>query len=428
MEIIQLLLGILVLNVVYHTGQLIWSLHWGIHHQHYFIGRGPKLFSFQLRNIKFTLGIYIPLLGLAKIYEYGSGEKKRAFSPWEFTDYPIWKRLTVTIGGVISLIIAGIIIFSCLAYMEKVSFIHKDEVNKYGIYPSEPAAEAGFHRGDKILLMNGKEYENFTDLLRPVAGTRYTIVRDGHEQELLIDAKIADKAAEHREQFISVRSPFKIKSVISGSPADNTGLKVGDQIRKINQHPVICIEEYKSVIESDEDGIVDLLIQRQGAEEEILFTKVALNNDRLLGFSSEPLLQLTIRKNSLSSSVQIGITRSYTIIESNLRSLYKLFSTSAIESKKSMGGPIQVASLFGDDYLWRNFWNVTALLAIVTAMLNLFPLPNAAFWYMVPLLYEALSRKVFSYQAFLKITRFGYYVVIALMVFAIMGDMVYLFR
>lgn len=136
MEIVQLLLGMLFLNVVYHSGQLLWAFLWGIHHKHYFIGRGPKLFAFQFRDMHFTMGIYIPLFGLAKLYEYESGIKKRAASSWEFSSHPLWKRFTVAAGGLFSLLLSGMLIFICLAYMEKDSFISKEEVNKYGIYPS----------------------------------------------------------------------------------------------------------------------------------------------------------------------------------------------------------------------------------------------------------------------------------------------------
>jgi regulator of sigma E protease len=425
MEILQLLLCMLILNVLYHVGELFWALKWGIHHQHYFIGRGPKLFSFQVGQLQFTIGIYIPIIWLGKIYEYGSGEKKRACSAWEFSSFPIWKRLTVSLGGIASLFIAGIIIFTVLSYIEKESFIHKNEVNKFGIYPSELATEAGFQKGDKVLLIDGREYEKFTELLHPIAGTRYTIARHGKEEDILIDAHTAAKTSQYYEPFVAVWSPFVISGIHPGSVADYTGLQVSDQIKKVNHLDVISLEEYRNAIRADEDDLIDLLVYREGAEEEILFKEVALNSERTLGFFSEPQIEYTTKQNTLPTAIRKGFEQPFKVISSNVQGLYMIFSGSVTQSQA--GGPITVAALFNDEYIWIRFWTIVAILASFTAFANLLPLPNTAFWYTVPLLYEATRKKTFPYESFRRIKRFGYYAVIALMVSTIVNDMVKLF-
>lgn len=427
MEIAQLLLGMIFLNVVYHTGQLIWAYRWGIHHKHYFIGRGPKLFAFQFRGMHFTVGIYIPFFGLAKIYEYESGVKKRAWSSWEFSGHSLWKRFTMAMGGVFSLMLSGILIFIWLAYIEKESFVSREEVNKYGIYPSAIATEAGFKRGDRVLQVNGHDYEGYSQLLQPQEGTRYTIDRDGNELDLVIDKEIATKLMETgHTPFLSVWAPFKIREIVPNSIADYTGIKAGDQIKEINHYPIISLNEFKEAISLDEDGIIDLRIRREGATEDILFSAVPLAEEGRLGFFSEDLIQYSIRQNSISESVQKGLSQSFKIITSNLRAFSYLFAGAEVQNK-NVKGPIGIAGIFGGEYLWQRFWSITAMLALWISFLNLLPLPNTAFWHMMPLFYEATTRKIFPYTAYLKIKRFGFYAAILLMASVLLSDILQLF-
>jgi regulator of sigma E protease len=428
MEIIQLLLGMVFLNVVYHTGQLLWALRWDLHHQHYFIGRGPKLFTFRFRGMHFTVGIYIPLFGLAKIYEYESGVKKRAWSSWEFSETPVWKRFTAALGGVFSLLLSGILIFIYLAYLEKEYFISRDEINKYGIYPSELAIEAGFRQGDRILRINGREYESFKDLLSPKEGTVYTLSREGFEQELLIDREIAEKAAAAQHiPFLSVWAPFKISAIMPNATAEYIGLKPGDQIKQVNHYPIISLDEFKRVISLDEDGTIDLLVQREDSADAILFSEVAVDEEGKLGFFSEEVLQYSSRQNSISSAIQKGFARAYSLISSNIRGFYSLFSGSEIQSSKKVKSPVGISEIYGDQYLWQRFWSISAMFALWISFLNLLPLPNTAFWQLIPLLYETFSRKIFPYQAYLKIKRFGFYAAILLMASVLMSDLFQLF-
>lgn len=428
MEITQLLLGMIFLNVVYHAGQLLWALRWGLHHQYYFIGRGPKLFAFRFRDMHFTVGIYIPVFGLAKIYEYEAGLKKRAWSCWEFSDTHLLKRFIAAMGGVISLMLSGILIYICLAYLEKESFISREEVNKYGIYPSELAIKAGFKQGDRILKINDQEYESYSELLNIKEGRVYTLARKGIKQQLLIHSEIAAKAAEEQNiPFFSIYAPFKISEVIPNSIAEYTGLKTGDQIKEINHQPIISLDEFKDMISQDEDGIIDLLIQREGSADNILFSEVPLDEEGRLGFFSEELLKYTIRQNSISAAIQKGLAKSYSLISSNIRGFYKLLSGNEMQSKKKIKGPIGISDIYGGHPLGHRFWSISAMLAIWVSFLNFLPLPNTAFWQMVPLLYETFSRKVFPYQAYLKIKRFGFYAVILLMASVIISDILQLF-
>lgn len=287
--------------------------------------------------------------------------------------------------------------------------------------------EAGFKRGDRILLIDGKAYESYTELLHPQEGTRYTISRKGLEHELIIDKEVAAKIFEANETpFLSVWAPFKISQIIPESPAAYIGLKAGDRIKEINHHAIISLHEFKNTIRLDEDGLIDLLIQREGAAEKILFSGIETQEEGRLGFFSEELLEYSIKQNTLPEAVQKGLARSYNTLSLNIKGFYSLFAGVEVQTK-NIGGPIGVAEIFGREYLWQRFWSVTAIFALWISFVNLLPLPNAAFWHMVPLFYEASTKKVFPYPAYQRIKRFGFYALILLMASIMLNDIMQLF-
>ena len=63
------------------------------------------------------------------------------------------------LGGIIFNVITGLIIFTMITFNNGETYLSKDEINKNGILALELGLEAGFKTGDKILLINDKEWE-----------------------------------------------------------------------------------------------------------------------------------------------------------------------------------------------------------------------------------------------------------------------------
>jgi len=98
MENLQLLLAILLMTLIYNSGQLVVAIKSKVSHTHYFLGFGPGILNFQLGGVKFTLVIYLPLFPFARMYKMEDGKKERANLPWEFHHFPIGKRVLATLG------------------------------------------------------------------------------------------------------------------------------------------------------------------------------------------------------------------------------------------------------------------------------------------------------------------------------------------
>ena len=61
------------------------------------------------------------------------------------------------------------------------------------------------------------------------------------------------------------------------------------------------------------------------------------------------------------------------------------------KSPESVGGFISIGNIFPSVWDWQRFWNLTAFLSIMLAVLNLLPIPALDGGHVVFLLYEVIS-------------------------------------
>jgi regulator of sigma E protease len=219
---------------------------------HYFLGFNSKLFNVRWKHIKFTVGIYIPFPGLSRTYVVTTDKKILLNYATAFPESSAWKKFLIPVSGLMALFVTALISVSILIYGGKESFISKSEVNKYGIEPSRLAATYGFKSGDKVLAINGNDFESYTNLLDPEIfmkeGSFYTIMREG--KEVRIDIGAPSEAFEYKqERFLSIKAPFEVAQVAGGSAAERSGLQAGDRILKVEGVTITTIIDLRRELE-----------------------------------------------------------------------------------------------------------------------------------------------------------------------------------
>jgi regulator of sigma E protease len=199
-----ILISVSFLTIVYYLGYFSLALLLGVRNSHYFLGFGQRLFDFKIKGVLFTVGAFIPIFGLSRIYKIEGRFKKRPNYAWEFVERPLFKRFLATYGGVFSLFLSSLLIFITTAYFVEDQYISKEEINKYGIYPSPLAEQYGFQRGDRILKINGNDFERYEELLDPAifesVGNSYTVSRK--TEELIIKITALESPAHIQGPFL----------------------------------------------------------------------------------------------------------------------------------------------------------------------------------------------------------------------------------
>ena len=419
------LLSVALLNVIYVTGFFFISILLNVREGHYFLGFGPELISFQVRGVRFSIGVYIPIIGFAKIYVMENGEKQRMKYPWEFYDQSLARRLGATFGGALTLLITGVLVFIGWAYVEPRSFIRKAEVNRYGIYPSDWATELGFRRGDKIISINGNDYDEYSDLIDPSIfqdpKSYYTVLRNGETLQINV-RKAPDDFQESKPLFLALLVPFEIAEVVPNSSAATAGIQVGDRIAKVNGHPIIKLHDFIDECQIDEDGEITLEIKRKGADSlRTLNVDLVLGPDKEIGIQTKELINYTTERNSLLTAVGYGTDAAFIGLAKSISVIFSLATQDPLP--REMKGPIKIAPAFQTP-----FSAVTAYNALWYAFCNLLPLPFSAFWEIVALVFEWITKKKYSYKAYSRSRKVAWFILGAFFISILVMDVLQKFE
>ena len=85
---------------------------------------------------------------------------------------------------------------------------------------------------------------------------------------------------------------------------------------------------------------------------------------------------------------------------------------------KGLGGFKAIFDIFPDSWSWENFWAITAFLSIMLGVLNLLPIPALDGGHVMFLLYEMASGKKPSDKFMEYAQLIGFFILIALVLFA----------
>ena len=423
----QLLLSLSFLVAVHEMGHLLAAKYFGMRVEQFSIGFPPKIWSFKKGETEYAISA-IPLGGYVKISgmideSMDTEAMKQDPQPWEFRSKPAWQRLIVMLGGIFVNVVIGIIIFIGITYVYGDTYILKDVVNKNGGFSVGPIGEAiGLKSGDKIIKINGEDYEYMQDLLKPQTllstnGT-YTVERGG-------EIKIIDIPGD----FIGVRVPARVDSTAPGTMAYYAGLRKGDVVTKVNGMPVHYLDEIHKIINADSLAkTITFQISRNG---EAHAYKGTFGKDHIIGFSTvypEKFFkeaEHTINY-SFGESIPLGTTRAFTTLVTQVKA-FGMVVSGRLSARKSLSGPIGIMQAFGAQWDWARFWSLTGVLSLVLAFMNLLPIPALDGGHVMFLSYEMISRRKPS-DKFLEVAqKVGMVFLLGLMVFIFANDIIKLF-
>lgn len=435
----QLLLSLSFLVAVHEFGHLIAAKYFGMRVEQFSIGFPPKIWSFKKGETEYAVSA-IPLGGYVKISgmideSLDSEAMKQPPQPWEFRSKPAWQRLIVMLGGIMVNVVVGILIFIGITYAFGDTYLLKDVINANGGFEVGPVGEAiGLKTGDKIVKINGKDYEYVEDLIRPEtllgSNAYYTVERDGQ----VIDIPIPDDFIENFNKketaanFVYYRFPSVIARTKSGTLADKIGLRKGDRIVELNGRPIAYNDEISRYLKSNSVDSLQIKVNRGG---QILAFKEPFKGQNTLGVYAEAPVefyekaQRTITYGFIES-IPLGAERAFTTLAVQIKAFGKIIS-GALSPKESLSGPIGIMQAFGVEWDWERFWSLTGVLSLVLAFMNLLPIPALDGGHVMFLSYEIVSRRKPSDKFLETAQKVGMVFLLGLMVFIFANDIIKLF-
>jgi regulator of sigma E protease len=434
----QLLLSLSFLVAVHEMGHLLAAKYFGMRVEQFSIGFPPKIWSFKKGDTEYALSA-IPLGGYVKISgmideSLDTEAMKLPPQPYEFRAKPAWQRLIVMLGGIFVNVVIGVMIFIGITYTYGDTYILKDVINNNGGFDVGPVGESiGLKTGDKIVKINGENFDYLEDIVDPQAllstDGSYTVDRGGQMIDIPIPADFIQKFNKRtsRGNFLWMRLPPVIAKISEGSVAARAGLQVGDEFIEVNGSPVKYNDEVISIYKASALDSISFKILRDG---QTLSFHENFKGETSIGFyantipSEEFLKQAEHRINySFLESIPKGTERAFSTLAFQVKALSRVV-TGALSPKESLSGPIGIMQAFGSEWDWSRFWSLTGVLSLVLAFMNLLPIPALDGGHVMFLSYEIISRRKPSDKFLETAQKVGMLFLLALMVFIFANDII----
>lgn len=435
LKIIQVILSLSLLVLVHEFGHYIAARIFRIRVEKFYLFFPPAIFKFKPKGSDTEFGIgCIPLGGFCKISgmideSMDTEAMKKPPQPWELRSRPAWQRLIVMAGGVIMNVILAIVLYIAILFTWGEQYVRTQDA-VYGIEVSPLAKEIGFRDGDRILTFDGEPAsENFMDLqvdmLRDQV-SRVTVLRESDTVDITIDPEYMP-AMLNTPGMIGIRLPILVGGVPDTSLNAGADLKVGDRFLSAADQPVTFYQDLQKALADNAGKTVDLGLLR-GTD--TLTVPVRVGQDGKMGVLLQrdaSDIKITRQEYTLIEAIPAGFLMTFTNIGHYIKELGLIFSPQT-EAYKSVGSFIAIGSIFPSSWNWQIFWNITALLSIMLAVMNLLPIPALDGGHILFLLYEMITGRKPS-DRFMEVAQMiGMILLLMIMVLAFGNDIMRLLR
>ena len=401
-KILQFVLSLSILVIIHELGHFIMAKYFKTRVEKFYLFFDPwfSLFKFKRGETEYGIG-WLPLGGYVKISgmideSMDKEQMKQPPQPYEFRSKTSWQRLAIMTGGVLFNFILAMLIFVFVLFAWGETYLPTANV-KYGIVTDSVGYEIGLRNGDKILSVDNMPVENFMQITSEIVlNNRKTIQvdRNGELMNIEIPKEYIPKMLKGKGH-ISYRIPFqpmKIKSFSKESPAKDAGIIPGDEITGIDSLTFLYSDEFQSYLRANVEKPVVLNILREGNPQNIA---VVPNKDGLLGIyytgrSLDQVFEMKTIEYGFLESIPAGIAKGFRTISDYLKQFRLLFSKDT-KAYESLGGFITIGNIFPGVWDWHSFWDLTAFLSIILAVMNILPIPALDGGHVMFLLYEVVT-------------------------------------
>ena len=231
--------------------------------------------------------------------------------------------------------------------------------------------------------------------------------------------------------------PPIIGSVIEGSPAQKAGIMPQDKILSVDGREVKTFNEFHQEVQMNTSGTVALELMRGDQKIKLDVTLAIIPLDKELKQEQKPMLgvvsvtevEFDPVKLSFFEAVKEASIKTWDVSVVTLRGVGQMIT--GRRGTDDLGGIVRIAEMSGDiskSSSWLDFLIFMALLSINLGLINLFPIPMLDGGHVVIYIIEILLRREINEQAKEYVFKFGFLLLIALMLFATYNDFARLFN
>lgn len=381
-KVLQFILSFSLLVIIHELGHFLFARIFGVRVEQFQLFFGRPVASFTRKGTRYGIG-WIPFGGYVKLAgmvdeSMDTAQLKSEPKPDEFRSKPAWQRLLIMVGGVLMNVLLAFVIYVGISWKWGESYLSTRDM-RYGYVFSDQAQEMGFRDGDRILSVNGNDYEDFRQLrIALLLEQNYTVevLRGGDTVTFRTPDVSVTELAEDVD-FITPRYPFLVGQVVEGSGAAEAGIRPGDRLVALDGRRLEYFDQYTELLPRHKGSTVAIDVERDsaGMTVERRFP-VRIADDGRMGAAVDMLAVTPVhtRDYTFWQAIPAGSKRIGEEMSSYWKQLKLVFQPKT-EAYKSLGGPLSIGSIFPDRWNWQAFWEITALLSIILAVMNILPIP-----------------------------------------------------
>jgi regulator of sigma E protease len=320
------------------------------------------------------------------------------------------------------------------------------------VVPGSPAASAGFREADRIVLIDGRAVQGWSQhrlyLLNQVSRERalHFDVERGESQVIRLTIPAAAFKEASFEPSVLARTvgliprlpvlPAAVGAVLEGGPAERSGLQVNDLVQKIDGKAIEGWGDLVKVVAANPERELSFRVLRAG---EILTVRITPESTRIedkligrVGIQSRPgggsadhLVQV---RYGPVAGVTHAVETTWLMSSLTVRLLADMLIGKA--STESISGPVSIARYAGQSAKLGavQFLLFLAVLSVSLGILNLLPIPVLDGGHLVYFLVEAVQGKPVSQRVMQWGQQLGIGIIILLMALAFYNDILSLLR
>lgn len=376
----------------------------------------------------FPLGGYVKIAGMVD-ESMDKEQMKQPPQPWEFRSKPAWQRLLIMLGGIIVNVLLAFLIYAMILFVWGKERMPMSEINKNGgiMVVDSLAYNFGFRDGDKIIAIDNNNVNYYEDLMpNLITAKTATVERNGERQTIVFPIDLIGQLVDNKTKasFFTIPFPVVIGEISKGSYAEAAHLSVKDTIAGVNGTNVQHLTQLRSILNDNKGKEVQLSIERNGSN---LIVPIKVSDTGTIGFvASLPSsadefkkagYNVEVRKYGFFESFPAGVGLAYDKLASYVKQV-KMMLNPKTGAYKGLGGFYSMAKIYGTEWDWYRFWNITATLSIILAFMNLLPIPGLDGGYVVFTLIEMLTGRKVNEKVLEVATTIGLVLLLALMLYA----------
>lgn len=434
MRIGQLLLALSLLVFIHELGHFLFARLFGVRVDKFYLFfdvKGKALWRYRPKGSDTEYGIgWLPLGGYCKIHgmideSLDTEQVKEPMRGDEFRSKPAWQRFFILIGGVLFNFVLALLIYAGISYHWGDVEMSSRSVTA-GMVFSPAAQEVGFHDGDIIWSIDGKEQ----DILRPdfmrgvIEAKVVTVQRDGELIDIAIPDDMMQRILRGNEGLMTMQVPFIADSVVAGSAAAEAGVLRGDKLLALDSIPMPHLSSGRRYFYTHAGEWISSEWLR-GTDT----VQLAIRPDTtgLVGVMLRPLqgiYEVQQVRYSLPQSFVVGWHKGIGTLSGYAQDMKYVFTP---EGASSLGGLVSMGKLFPAQWDWFTFWQICALLSIIFAFMNIIPIPGLDGGHLLFVLWEMITGRKVKDEVLIRAQMVGMLILIALVIYANANDLFKLF-